>query len=387
MTESRFFDVLDWAELLKRLAAEAQSAAGRALCLALSLASDAGAAERRMAAVAELAALLRDGEPLPSLAAPEIEAALASAEKGIVLGADERRPVAGNGALGRVWEGEAVTERPTIRRHDRRRRHPPSPVLARHEPTPSSSGGARRRPPRGSTPSRCALKQPQRVSEQSLCGRARIEALGDRVDLRTRNTAEVAGSFTGFTTHLVGIKSDGSYTDLGIGFDWWSNYNGTSGGVTVEKTDALADNNGTGGVTITSIQAITNYQNNGTPTTVDTTPPTLTIEATPAILWPPNGKLVTVTVSGTIQDGAGGSGVNPDSATFFVVDQYGQVQPTGSVTVASDGTYSFTLQLQASRDGNDPNGRQYALTVNASDNAGNSASSTVDVTVPHDRGQ
>ncbi len=94
MTESRFLEVLDWAELLKRLAAEAQSAAGRALCLDLSLAADAGAASGRMAAVAELAALLRAGEPLPSLAAPEIEVALASAEKGIVLGADELRPVA-----------------------------------------------------------------------------------------------------------------------------------------------------------------------------------------------------------------------------------------------------------------------------------------------------
>ena len=37
---------------------------------------------------------MRAGESLPSLAAPEIEAALASAEKGIVLGADELRPVA-----------------------------------------------------------------------------------------------------------------------------------------------------------------------------------------------------------------------------------------------------------------------------------------------------
>ena len=94
MTDTRFLEVLDWAELLKRLAAEAQSAAGRALCLDLSLAVDAGEAARRMAAVAELAGLLRAGEALPSLAAPEIEAALASAEKGIVLGADELRPVA-----------------------------------------------------------------------------------------------------------------------------------------------------------------------------------------------------------------------------------------------------------------------------------------------------
>lgn len=200
------------------------------------------------------------------------------------------------------------------------------------------------------------------------------------------NTSEPAGSYEAFTTHLVGIKSDGSYTDLGVGFDWWSDYNGTTGGVAINKTDQPADGNGTGGVTITSVQTITNYQNNGTPTTVDTTPPTIAVGATPSSLWPPNGKLVTVTVSGTIKDEAGGSGVNPGSAAFFVVDEYRQVQPIGSVTLASDGSYSFTVKLQASRDGNDHNGRLYAITVNASDNAGNSASATTNVVVPHDQG-
>jgi DNA mismatch repair protein MutS2 len=91
---SRFLEVLDWAELTKRLGAEAQSAAGRTLCLDLALAADAAEASRRMAAVAELAAMLGAGETLPSLAAPEIEAAIAAAEKAIVLGADELRPVA-----------------------------------------------------------------------------------------------------------------------------------------------------------------------------------------------------------------------------------------------------------------------------------------------------
>src|SRR5437762_13582666 len=99
---SRFLEVLDWGELTKRLGAEAQSAAGRALCLDLALAPDAAEAARRMAAVAELAAMLRAGEPLPSLAAPEIETALGAAEKAIVLGADELRPIA---ALADLAEG------------------------------------------------------------------------------------------------------------------------------------------------------------------------------------------------------------------------------------------------------------------------------------------
>src|SRR5262245_55077743 len=92
---------LDWDEVTARLAAAAESPAGRALCVALPFAADAGEARRRMAAVAELARLLRAGETLPSLAAPEIEAALASAEKMVALGAEELRPVA---ALARVAE-------------------------------------------------------------------------------------------------------------------------------------------------------------------------------------------------------------------------------------------------------------------------------------------
>jgi DNA mismatch repair protein MutS2 len=92
---------LDWDEVTARLAAAAESPAGRALCLALPFADDVAEARRRMAAVAELARLLRAGETLPSLAAPEIDAALAAAEKEVALGAEELRPVA---ALARAAE-------------------------------------------------------------------------------------------------------------------------------------------------------------------------------------------------------------------------------------------------------------------------------------------
>jgi DNA mismatch repair protein MutS2 len=93
---------LDWPQLLERLAAEAQSDAGRAGCLALPLAPDPAEARRRMAAVAELAALLRRGETLPSLAAPSVDAVLSSAEKALVLGPEEVRPI---GALCAVAAG------------------------------------------------------------------------------------------------------------------------------------------------------------------------------------------------------------------------------------------------------------------------------------------
>ena len=84
----------DWAELATRLTAAAESARGRALCTALPLAATAAEARGWMSQVAEVAALLRSGRTPPALAAPEIEPALVAAEKQIVLGAEELRPVA-----------------------------------------------------------------------------------------------------------------------------------------------------------------------------------------------------------------------------------------------------------------------------------------------------
>ena len=118
--------------------------------------------------------------------------------------------------------------------------------------------------------------------------------------------------------------------------------------------------------------------------TADTTPPVITLSATPKVLWPPNGKMVPVTVSGTITDT--GSGVNVDSAGYDVKDEYGEVQPHGAITLGPGGAYSFTILLQASRLGTDLDGRRYTVTVRAKDNAGNSASKATAVTVPHDQG-
>jgi hypothetical protein len=92
--------------------------------------------------------------------------------------------------------------------------------------------------------------------------------------------------------------------------------------------------------------------------------------------------MVPVTVSGTITDT--GSGVNVSSVAYSVTDEYGEVQPAAGISLGAGGSYSFTLLLQASRLGSDLDGRHYAITVHASDNAGNSASQANVVTVPHD---
>jgi probable HAF family extracellular repeat protein len=95
-----------------------------------------------------------------------------------------------------------------------------------------------------------------------------------------------------------------------------------------------------------------------TPVPVDKIPPVITVAASPTTLWPPNGKRVAVTVVGTITDTEpGGSGVKAGSAAYVVMDEYGQIQPHGSLTLGADGSYTFTVALEASRRGNDQDGR------------------------------
>jgi len=120
--------------------------------------------------------------------------------------------------------------------------------------------------------------------------------------------------------------------------------------------------------------------NNSTPD--DTLPPIITLSPSPKRLWPPNGALVPVRVSGTITDT--GSGVDARSAVFSVRDEYGEVQPSGIITLGSNGTYSFLVSLRASRRGSDRDGRHYTVTVRARDNAGNAGSTSIVVIVPHD---
>jgi hypothetical protein len=130
---------------------------------------------------------------------------------------------------------------------------------------------------------------------------------------------------------------------------------------------------------------------------IDRTAPTVTINTVnPNVLWPPNGKFVTVTVTGVASSSL--SGVNASSLAFDVVDEYGTVQPSGPITnVTTTGAtpfggftnvdFTFQVMLQARRHGFDFDGRQYVIDVTASDMAGNTSLASATVTVPHDMGR
>ncbi|HKP37753.1 MAG TPA: PQQ-binding-like beta-propeller repeat protein [Pyrinomonadaceae bacterium] len=81
---------------------------------------------------------------------------------------------------------------------------------------------------------------------------------------------------------------------------------------------------------------------------------------------------VTVTVSGSATDAISGIA----SASYNVIDEYGLNQPSGSITVQANGSYSFTLSLPATKNGNDKDGHLYTIVVRGFDRAGNSTTAT-----------
>jgi hypothetical protein len=121
--------------------------------------------------------------------------------------------------------------------------------------------------------------------------------------------------------------------------------------------------------------------------TVDNTPPVInrppviqSVTANPSQLWPPNNKPVNVkiTVAATDPDGAG----DIVRTTYSVADEYGKYN-VPETNLPSNGIIS----LIADKNGNDKDGRVYAVTIKVYDAGGLSASSIVNVIVPHDQGK
>ncbi|MGE9362469.1 hypothetical protein [Isoptericola nanjingensis] len=112
--------------------------------------------------------------------------------------------------------------------------------------------------------------------------------------------------------------------------------------------------------------------------TLDEPVPTRELECTVdrPVLWPPNRKLVDVTVEVDLRDGVLGP------RAFELVDVSGGGD--GDVSGFVPGTPSVSGSLRAERAGGGD--RVYTLTYAGHDELGRAVGCTVDVTVPHDRG-
>jgi hypothetical protein len=115
----------------------------------------------------------------------------------------------------------------------------------------------------------------------------------------------------------------------------------------------------------------------------DTTPPTISsVSATPNVLWPPNHKLVAVTVAVAAHDTCD---PHPVCRLIAIASNEAPLQPgSGHTPVDFEITGNLTANLRAERSGTG-DGRVYTLTVQCTDQSNNSATGTTTVQVPHDQ--
>ena len=154
----------------------------------------------------------------------------------------------------------------------------------------------------------------------------------------------------------------------------WQPYEGT---ITIGQE-------GTTTVLFRSVDRAGNVETAGSRTfMVDTSDPTVQLNANPSIIWPPNGKMKPVTLAGSGADAVSGL----SQVSYVVTDEYGMPLSIGSRGLTgSSANWSETLLVEARRNGNDHDGRLYRIVATISDAAGRTSTATVDVIVPHDRG-
>jgi uncharacterized lipoprotein YddW (UPF0748 family) len=116
---------------------------------------------------------------------------------------------------------------------------------------------------------------------------------------------------------------------------------------------------------------------------VDKTAPTIQLSATSHMIWPPNGKMIPVTLSGKASDATSGL----FQVSYVVTDEYGAplVIPQRSLA-GGNAEWADVLAVEARRPGQDMDGRLYRITATVADQAGNTATASVDVVVAHDQG-
>ena len=120
---------------------------------------------------------------------------------------------------------------------------------------------------------------------------------------------------------------------------------------------------------------------------VDTRAPTLAPVADCGILWPPNHRLVTVTIEAHASDIGGGPVLLQASATSSEdPDKAGDGHTIPDIIgpVIDQVAGRIVYQLRAERSGKGP-GRTYTIVITATDAANNQSTATVTCLAPHDR--
>ena len=115
---------------------------------------------------------------------------------------------------------------------------------------------------------------------------------------------------------------------------------------------------------------------------IDQTAPTISLSADPSVVWPPNGKTVLIDIIGAGTD----AGSSLTEVSYVVMDEYGLPLgiPSRSLKGAS-AMWADQLAVEARRRGYDLDGRVYQVVATLADEAGNTATATAIISVPHDQ--
>ena len=122
---------------------------------------------------------------------------------------------------------------------------------------------------------------------------------------------------------------------------------------------------------------------------IDTTAPTLAPVPNKTILWPPNHKMVDITIQANASDDSGESVMLSAVVTSNEPQDGlgdGNTSPDWTEPVIDQVNGIITLQLRSERSGNG-NGRIYTITITGTDSSGNSSQANVEIIVPHDKGK
>lgn len=115
---------------------------------------------------------------------------------------------------------------------------------------------------------------------------------------------------------------------------------------------------------------------------IDKTAPSVSLTATPDRIWPANNQPFEVSLAGEGADATSGLA----SVSYVVTDEYGTPLSIPARTLAgTSAEWVEALTVEASRRGDDRDGRLYRVTATVTDGAGHTATATADVVVPHDR--
>jgi len=127
---------------------------------------------------------------------------------------------------------------------------------------------------------------------------------------------------------------------------------------------------------------VDSYPDTVTITVIDTPPEITSIIASPDTLWPPNHKMVEVSVDVSAADNC-----DPNPVCMIIsVTSNEPEDALGDGATAPDWeiTDDLTVNLRAERSGQG-SGRVYTITVQCTDTSNNSATASATVTVPHDQ--